>query len=41
MSLEKSFQSFRMWITYVHIAETSPTNPPLKLVFTGYTYILT
>ena len=41
MSLVKSLQSLRMWITYVHIAEASPTNPLLKLVCTGYTYILT
>ena len=36
MSLVKSLQLLHIWITYVHIAEASPTDPPLKLVFTGY-----
>ncbi len=36
VSLKKPLQSLRMWITYVHRAESSPTDPPLKLIFTGY-----
>jgi len=36
MSLMNPLQSLRMLITYVHSAEASPTDPPLKLIFTGY-----
>ncbi len=36
MSFMNPLQSLRMLITYVHSAEASPTDSPLKLVFTGY-----
>ena len=41
MSFVKSLQSLIMWITYVYIAEASPTDPPLKLILAIYAYILT
>ena len=33
MSLDIPRPSPRMWITYVHTAETSPADPPLKPIF--------
>ena len=41
MSLISQLHLLRIRITYVYIAEATPTDPPLKLIFTGYPYILT